>query len=230
MDHQGRILKALEGKITGFYLAGGTALARYYFRHRESDDLDFFTQEFNPLEVFELIKEIEAYPEYRVEPVKEIEGRAVFYMVRSKGKDVQEIDFVRDFLKLKSEPNMINGIPVLSLEDIYIRKIYAAAGAVEVIGLNRKKKIIETGRQEAKDFCDLYFLSHTSEPLSAFAASNCNQVIKEGLIRWFKVYNRKKMENGLRDLKMKKRVDAAGMEKHFKQEIDKLIKKETSFI
>jgi len=230
MDHQGRILKALEGKITGFYLAGGTALTRYYFRHRESDDLDFFTQEFNPLEIFELIKEIEAFPAYTVEPVKEIEGKAVFYMVRSKGRDVQEIDFVRDFLRLKSKPNMINGIPVLSLEDIYIRKIYAAAGAIEMIGLNKKKRIEKTGRQEAKDFCDLYFLSHTSEPLSAFAAANCNQVVKEGLVRWFRACDKKATEKGLLELKMKKRVDAASMEKHFKQEIDKLIKKETSFI
>ena len=29
--------------LTHFYLSGGTALAAYYFHHRESDDLDFFT-------------------------------------------------------------------------------------------------------------------------------------------------------------------------------------------
>ncbi len=29
----------------GFYLTGGTALARFYFHHRESIDLDLFTNE-----------------------------------------------------------------------------------------------------------------------------------------------------------------------------------------
>ncbi|MFO7633905.1 MAG: nucleotidyl transferase AbiEii/AbiGii toxin family protein [Caldilinea sp.] len=29
----------------GFYLTGGTALARFYFHHRESIDLDLFTNQ-----------------------------------------------------------------------------------------------------------------------------------------------------------------------------------------
>jgi len=29
-----------------FYLTGGTALARFYFHHRESLDLDLFTNDF----------------------------------------------------------------------------------------------------------------------------------------------------------------------------------------
>lgn len=33
----------LEPALKDFYLTGGTALAEYYFRHRISDDLDFFT-------------------------------------------------------------------------------------------------------------------------------------------------------------------------------------------
>mgnify|MGYP000256182108 CR=1 FL=1 len=50
---------------------------------------------------------------------------------------------------------MINGINVLSIEDIYIRKIYAVTG-VET----GKSKIgaykFEGGRQDAKDLFDLY--------------------------------------------------------------------------
>ena len=47
IGYQEKVLKALEGKIDNFYLAGGTALSLFYFHHRQSDDLDFFTQEFN---------------------------------------------------------------------------------------------------------------------------------------------------------------------------------------
>jgi hypothetical protein len=37
------IAVAKEPKLSGFYLTGGTALAAYYFQHRLSNDLDFFT-------------------------------------------------------------------------------------------------------------------------------------------------------------------------------------------
>lgn len=228
MDYQGKILKILQGKTDDFYLVGGTALARYYFHHRESEDLDFFTQEFNPLGVFEIVKEIEVGLKCRIVPIRELEG-AKSYMIRSKGRDIQKIDFVQDFLRLKSKLNVINGIPVISLEDIYLRKIYAVAGCIEKINA-KGEKVIEGGREEAKDFCDLYFLSHTSIPLSRFSAANCNQVVKEGLIRWFSEYDRKKMQNGLRKLKMKKHIGYQEMELYLKKEIDKLIKKEMSFI
>src|SRR3989344_1618200 len=44
---QDKFLKAFfAGRFSqDFYLTGGTALAKFYFQHRESFDLDFFTQE-----------------------------------------------------------------------------------------------------------------------------------------------------------------------------------------
>ena len=43
----GRVLKALSGKMEGYYLVGGTALSLFYFQHRESYDLDLFSKEFS---------------------------------------------------------------------------------------------------------------------------------------------------------------------------------------
>ena len=43
---QKTVLKALSGRMDNFYLAGGTALSLFYFQHRLSVDLDFFTQNF----------------------------------------------------------------------------------------------------------------------------------------------------------------------------------------
>lgn len=40
---QDKVLQVVKQEITGFYLTGGTALARGYLFHRFSDDLDFFT-------------------------------------------------------------------------------------------------------------------------------------------------------------------------------------------
>lgn len=39
---QDRILKSVESLLLPFYLTGGTALSRFYFKHRFSDDLDLF--------------------------------------------------------------------------------------------------------------------------------------------------------------------------------------------
>lgn len=42
-DFQDNLLKLIDGLNPGFYLGGGTALGRFYFGHRYSDDLDFFS-------------------------------------------------------------------------------------------------------------------------------------------------------------------------------------------
>jgi len=47
LKYQDNILRFLAGKVKNFYLAGGTALSRVYFRHRISYDLDFFTKKFS---------------------------------------------------------------------------------------------------------------------------------------------------------------------------------------
>ena len=233
MDCQEEILRALEGKIDDFYLAGGTALARFYFHHRESEDLDFFTQKFVRSKVFETTQEIEKNLKYGVELINDYDkkGRVkvMIFMVRFKRKDLQKLDFVEDPLKLMSELKIVDGIPVLSLEDIYLRKICTVAGTIESLDLTGRR-IVMGGRQEPKDFCDLYFLSQTSTSLSDFVMPNCNQVVKEGLIRWFRTYDRMQIKMGILELKMKRQVDYQEMERHFKREIERLIKKEIDFI
>ena len=152
----------------------------------------------------------------------------MIYNISLTKKQVLRIDFVEDYLKLIRPLNVVNGIPIISLQDIYIRKVYAIVGFVageDVIG----RKII-TGRQEAKDFYDLFFLSQTYIPLSDFAFRYCDQVRQEGLIRWFRTYNRLAMKSGLLDLKTKKKPDYQSIERHFKEEIDKLIGRKVNFI
>lgn len=39
---QDQVLSLIDAQKTGFYLTGGTALARCYLQHRFSDDLDLF--------------------------------------------------------------------------------------------------------------------------------------------------------------------------------------------
>jgi predicted nucleotidyltransferase component of viral defense system len=52
---QGKALKILADKIDDFYLTGGTALSQFYFQHRISEDLGFFTQDYHRPRIREII-------------------------------------------------------------------------------------------------------------------------------------------------------------------------------
>lgn len=212
------VLNTLAGRVEKFYLSGGTALSHFYFRHRLSFDLDFFTQEFSPKSIRKIIEDLREESGKKIELVKEennpdMAKMMVFMILFSKGLEIR-LDFVEDFLKLLKPLNIFNGIPVLSLEDIYLRKIYAISG----------------GREEAKDFYDLYYLSTTSVLLSNFAFQYCDEIRKEGLIRWFRTYDRLRMKSGLLELETEKRPDYTVMERHFRVEIEKIVEREVEFI
>ncbi len=132
-------------------------------------------------------------------------------------------------VKLLKPLKIINGINVLSLEDIYVRKIYAITGGLQAddfIG----RKITLGGRQEAKDFFDLYCLSSIFTGLNKFCAKYCNRLVRESMIRWFRTYNRMDMKTGLLELKLNKDIDYAVIERHFKKEINKMLDKEVEAI
>jgi predicted nucleotidyltransferase component of viral defense system len=53
---QDEILAYIEGLGPVFYLGGGTALSRFYYNHRYSDDLDFFT--FEDIDFIQSVQEL----------------------------------------------------------------------------------------------------------------------------------------------------------------------------
>lgn len=233
INFQNKVLKSLSKKIDDFYLCGGTALSLYYFNHRESLDLDFFTQNFNKIRIFEIIRFLSSCLKKRIELIAE-ESRKnrikiLVYSIPINRKHFLKLDFVQDYLDWIKPPKLINGIKVLSLEDIYIRKIYAVTGTFQVkdfIG----RRITKGGRQEAKDSYDLYCLSQIFIKLSDFSFKYGNQLLREAIIRWFRTYNRMDMKVGLLELNLKKNIDYSEIERHFKKEINKIIEKEVEFI
>lgn len=48
------VLAFIESSGTVFYLGGGTALSRFHYNHRYSDDLDFFT--FEEIDFIEVVQ------------------------------------------------------------------------------------------------------------------------------------------------------------------------------
>jgi predicted nucleotidyltransferase component of viral defense system len=57
------IVLNLKDKAVPFYLAGGTALAKFYFQHRESYDLDFFSQKYSTAKIKGLVDKIAKFTE-----------------------------------------------------------------------------------------------------------------------------------------------------------------------
>lgn len=230
---QEKILTVLSNEIDDFYLVGGTALSLYYFHHRQSQDLDFFTKKFNKVRIKEIISFLSAKLKMSIELIaqqmQKSKIKMLVYSAKLGRNEYLKIDFVEDFTDFIHQPKLINGIKVLSLEDIYLRKIYAITGGLEatdIIG----RKFTKGGRQEAKDFYDLYCLSNIFMRLSKFSFKYCNQLTREAIIRWFRTYDRLHIKTGLLELSLKKDIDYNDIERHFKREIDKVLEKEVELI
>lgn len=227
LKYQTTVLKMLAGKLGGFYLAGGTALSSYHFQHhRESYDLDFFTQRYAPAEVDAIAGHLEARTSKKMNVVAREEGKKKFADIRRydlvmDAKNALRLDFVKDVHDLLEPLIEMNGIPVLSLTDIYLRKIYAVTGVIakpNVIG----RTITEGGRQTARDLFDLYHLSLRVEPLSSFAVKHCDDLQVEGLCNWFRSFNRMDMKIELADIRTTKPVEFRDLDRYFLKEIEHL--------
>jgi hypothetical protein len=229
VKYQKQVLKVLSGRIDDFYLAGGTALSLFYFQHRLSVDLDFFTQDFD----YEAVKRTAAYLGKALKKRISLAGqnlgkktaRIVVYNIHFSRSETMKIDFVEDTAGLLKQTKTVDGIRILSLEDIYLRKLYALAGMIRITDETGRDKFIG-GRAEAKDFYDIYFLSHTFMPLSKFVIKYCSRAVREAAIRWFRTFDRMAMMDGALMLDTNKAADYKGMEKHFKKEIDKVLEYE----
>lgn len=228
-EYQRDVLRALSGRAGSFYLAGGTALSLFYFQHRLSVDLDFFTRDF----VYSDIKRIVMYLENTLKKKMTLKNRSlkdktakiVVYNMRFTANDALKIDFVEDTIDLLMEPKLVDGIRVLSLEDIYLRKLYALVGTFRIADEAGRGRFIG-GRTDAKDFYDVYFLSHTFMPLSKFAAKYCDHAMMEAIVRWFRTFDRMYIMDGILTLNTNKTIDYKSIERHFKIEINKIVEYE----
>jgi len=222
-------LKHLANRLEGFYLAGGTALSLFYFQHRESYDLDFFTKNFSRIRIEEIMSELSKDIGLKVilegEENKQGFAKMSVYSLIIDENTSLKIDFVEDVYRLLKPLREIDGIPVLTIEDVYFRKILTACGSITTVDPIGRSLFVG-GRQEAKDFFDLYFLSKTFMPLSSFVNVYCQQPQKESIIIWFRTYKRLEIKIGLTEIITDKNVSFLEMEHHFKDEVEKIISEE----
>lgn len=194
---QQRIADLVTKKFKHFYLTGGTALA-FYFRHRFSEDLDFFSQKYTDRDPEKIMNFISMETGFRFSLGSKQDDPKLLpmtiYFLELKNGCVLKIDFVRDFTK--SIKKIHGGMH--SVEDIYFRKILAATGTGTKENL--AGHLVPTGRQTAKDLFDIYFLSSNFKPLSDFAFEYFAYDQIELLDTWYKAFDRTELKLELTDM------------------------------
>lgn len=194
---QKRIAGIVTKKFKRYYLTGGTALS-FYFNHRFSEDLDFFSQSYNKKDPDKIMNFIAKLTGFKFKLEAEQDDPKLIpmkvYLLELKKRCVLKIDFVQDFQK--NIKGIKNGMH--SVEDIYYRKMSIGtrtAGKLDIIG-----KEIPTGRQSVKDLFDIYYLSKHHKPLSEFFFEYFSYDKAESLIAWYRGFNRMDLKVGLLDL------------------------------
>jgi len=129
---------------SAFYLTGGTALARFYFHHRESLDLDLFTNEQSQdfSDVNRTVLGILASMDLRISS-QVTTGAFLQYIVADTTGVPLKIDVVKDVPVHFGTLRIENLVRLDSLDNIGSNKVLAVFG-----------------RTDAKDFIDLYWLLH----------------------------------------------------------------------
>jgi len=127
--------------LDNFYLSGGTGLASWYLHHRESYDLDFFTdRSFNGDRVTEWIKRNQSILEYRHVSVDDDLGFYTYFF-RYPDNSRFKVDFNHySFNRLKPGIRW-RGLEIDTLYDIAVNKIHT----------------IRTKARE-RDYVDLYLI------------------------------------------------------------------------
>ncbi len=139
---QDKVLCIVSKLDNDFYLTGGTALHRFYFDARYSDDLDFFVTNginFNE-DVIEIVQELKKEKYSITEDVKSRD----FYRVTV--NSLLQLDFVNDRVYRYKKSNVINNIRIDNKFNILTNKI---------------NTIIS--RDEEKDIFDLFCLVYNEK-------------------------------------------------------------------
>ena len=221
-----KVLSKLAGKIDDFSLGGGTALSMFYFNHRESYDLDFFTKSFSIKRIEEVVDELSKATGYKINlKAEQLSGdvaKILIYEIEIAEQIFLKIDFIEDVYKIVGKTNLVEGIPLFSKEDIYLRKIYAACGSFAIID-DIGKMQFKGGRQDAKDYFDIYYLSSTFKPLSDFVEEYCDSSQVESVIVWYRSFSRMDMATGLLEIRTDKNISLRQIDQHIGKQIEKIV-------
>lgn len=191
-----------------FFLTGGTALAAFYFAHRDSKDLDLFTLAPYDYEVMQaVIRDIAKKLNATVFAKVKTDHYNELYLRNDKDGWEQRIDIVTDqpihFGKIVS----IDGIPVDSLENIASNKLLTIFG-----------------RLEPKDYIDFYSIVTKTK----FTFESIYPMAKQkdsGLEEFFLAQSIRQIEKITTWPSLKTPLDVKAMNMYFTNLSDELLRK-----
>ena len=127
---QSEILRRFFARRTDFFLTGGAALVGFHLGHRDTHDLDLFTDG-GPLDEGErTLREVAAELDLLVEPVRRDPAFQRF-LLRGR-KESLVVDLVRDDVPQLAEKKIMRGVRVDSAEEILANKLCTLLSRVEV--------------------------------------------------------------------------------------------------
>ena len=136
---QDRLLEIVFGLENSFYLTGGTALHRFYYNLRYSDDLDFFSN--NDMLFSESVTGIlDSCYKNGIEYQRVVQAKDFQRVII---EELLQLDFVNDRVHREGKSNVITGFRIDNKLNILTNKIVAV--------LNR---------DEEKDIFDLFAISY----------------------------------------------------------------------
>ena len=215
---QKKVFNLIKRKFKQYYLTGGTALA-FYFNHRFSEDLDFFTQNYKKSDHDDIMRYIKSETGFSfILESEQSDPKFIpmkIYSLNIKKGRVLKIDFVEDYLK-NIKP-IRNGAH--SIEDIYLRKLYAGIGTTPK--RSRTGMRLFAGRQAPKDVFDIFYLSQNYKSVSDFFIEYFSISKAEAFIAWYRSFNRMNLKLELSDVTPK--TDPAKVIIHLDNEILKAL-------
>jgi len=190
-----------------FYFTGGTALAVCYLRHRESDDLDFFTSE--PTSLNPTARDFEK-------------------TLRSAGLNVQierrQATFVRFLIEQELKVDMALDVPFRLKPPVQsnIEGIKVPVDDLEDIAANKMLALF--GRAEPRDFIDVYFLAKEYFDFMEMVQMAAKKDTGFDLY-WLAAAMQEAEKISLLPVKMHKPFDLSDMKNFFKEQRLKLLRR-----
>lgn len=124
-----------------FYFTGGTALSVFYYEHRLSEDMDFFSERDFSKELITFFANTISQKINCSNILTVTDMAHIFKFFDKENNQVIKIDFVKTFFSRIEQKKEFQGVAIDSLHDI---------------GANKIMTVID--RTQIKDYVDLYFL------------------------------------------------------------------------
>ncbi|MFH1258311.1 MAG: nucleotidyl transferase AbiEii/AbiGii toxin family protein [Elusimicrobiota bacterium] len=144
-DNQKKVLEAISKEkyfVEKFYLAGGTALAEFYLKHRLSEDIDLFSEkhEIDPVTISRFFEN-----KSKTLQIKKIETKRVFglysFFLHFLHHEILKVDFNYYPFPRIEKGVKFNQLEIESIYDIAVDKVHTVVM-----------------KPRARDFVDIYFV------------------------------------------------------------------------